>query len=303
LASAVTLYTTDGNGADHYVSENAPDSIRARDHRLFVRRSNTEHQISFIRFDLSSITETISDATIELSLLTTASFDLGLYGVNDDPSEVSAMWTPNTITYNNAPGTSPSDAPSTEPPYTTTLNLDLTKVTALGTYPIAGVAVDQVGETRSLNSAAIMDFINADTNGLVTFILTREPNGGATNQFRSSRPRSTDPPWRPTEHAPRIEITTGVVAQPGDFDGDGDVDGADFVAWQTNFPTASGATLAQGDADADGDVDGADFVVWQTNFPFTPGPGAAPVPEPRSCLLLAICGMLALVWSRTQSRP
>lgn len=57
---------------------------------------------------------------------------------------------------------------------------------------------------------------------------------------------------------------------PGDFDSDGDVDGADFVAWQTHFPTAAGATLATGDADADGDVDGADFVVWQTHFPTSP---------------------------------
>jgi hypothetical protein len=83
--------------------------------------------------------------------------------------------------------------------------------------------------------------------------------------------------------------TTGIIgvmsSQPGDFDGDGDVDGADFVAWQTNFPKASGATPGQGDADGDGDVDGADFVVWQTNFPFTPGPGASPVPEPATWLL------------------
>lgn len=75
---------------------------------------------------------------------------------------------------------------------------------------------------------------------------------------------------------------------PGDFDGDGDVDGADFVVWQTNFPASSGHTLATGDADNDGDVDGADFVVWQTHFPFTPGPGASPVPEPNSMLLIAI---------------
>jgi autotransporter-associated beta strand protein len=82
-------------------------------------------------------------------------------------------------------------------------------------------------------------------------------------------------------------------AHPGDFDSDGDVDGADFVAWQTNFPTAFGATLAQGDADGDGDVDGADFVVWQTNFPFTPGPGASPVPEP-GAVCLAICGLIGV---------
>jgi autotransporter-associated beta strand protein len=75
-------------------------------------------------------------------------------------------------------------------------------------------------------------------------------------------------------------------SHPGDFDSDGDVDGADFVAWQTNFPTATGATLAQGDADGDGDVDGADFVVWQTNFPFTPAPGTSPVPEPQAIVLV-----------------
>lgn len=77
------------------------------------------------------------------------------------------------------------------------------------------------------------------------------------------------------------------VAVPGDFDSDGDVDGADFVAWQTHFPMASGATLAQGDADGDGDVDGADFVVWQTYFPTAAGPGSSPVPEPTGFILIS----------------
>jgi hypothetical protein len=92
-----------------------------------------------------------------------------------------------------------------------------------------------------------------------------------------------------------FKVTAPVTAHAGDFDSDGDVDGADFVAWQTNFPKESGAVLAQGDADADGDVDGADFVVWQTNFPFTPGPGAAPVPEP-NVLVLGAIGALGLGW-------
>jgi hypothetical protein len=78
------------------------------------------------------------------------------------------------------------------------------------------------------------------------------------------------------------------VAIPGDFDADGDVDGADFVAWQTNFPKAANAILAEGDADADGDVDGADFVVWQTNFPFTPSPGVTPIPEPSAFVMTGI---------------
>jgi fibronectin-binding autotransporter adhesin len=90
-----------------------------------------------------------------------------------------------------------------------------------------------------------------------------------------------------------LEVSYATTA--GDFDLDGDVDGADFVAWQANFPKLSGATISQGDADFDGDVDGADFVVWQTNFPFAPAPGAAPVPEPPAwSAMLVACGVLGL---------
>ncbi|MCC7085069.1 MAG: hypothetical protein IT427_08685 [Pirellulales bacterium] len=83
---------------------------------------------------------------------------------------------------------------------------------------------------------------------------------------------------------------------PGDFDSDGDVDGADFVAWQTNFPKANGGTLETGDADGDGDVDGADFVVWQTNFPFTPGLSAVAVPEPpgEATMVMLLAATIAL---------
>jgi hypothetical protein len=89
-------------------------------------------------------------------------------------------------------------------------------------------------------------------------------------------------------------INFGVTPVAGDFDGDGDVDGADFVVWQTHFPQESGATLNDGDGDNDGDVDGADFVIWQTNFPFPPSPGVAPVPEPAAWILLTIGGLIAL---------
>jgi hypothetical protein len=82
-----------------------------------------------------------------------------------------------------------------------------------------------------------------------------------------------------------LDAVPSPMSHPGDFDGDGDADGADFVAWQTNFPTVAGATLVQGDADGDGDVDGADFVAWQTSF--TTGPDVTSVPEPHSIPILA----------------
>jgi hypothetical protein len=103
--------------------------------------------------------------------------------------------------------------------------------------------------------------------------------------------------------AMRVDSLVATAAsQPGDFDGDSDVDGADFVAWQTNFPKAAAAVLSEGDADGDGDVDGADFVVWQTNFPFTPAGGTSPVPEPHAVILLALGGLLALFRRRLSRR-
>ncbi|NLF33021.1 MAG: hypothetical protein GX591_19315 [Planctomycetes bacterium] len=59
---------------------------------------------------------------------------------------------------------------------------------------------------------------------------------------------------------------TGSVCNPGDADGDGDVDLDDFVILKNNFGTATGATCAQGDFDGDGDVDLDDFVLLKNNF-------------------------------------
>lgn len=101
-----------------------------------------------------------------------------------------------------------------------------------------------------------------------------------------------------------FDVTVGPVvppAHPGDFNEDGSVDGADFVIWQTHFPTQGGAAPGDGDANADGNVDGSDFVVWQTSFPYSPpAPGTSQVPEPNS-LLLIIAGA-AMAWSSRKWR-
>ncbi|NLF32189.1 MAG: right-handed parallel beta-helix repeat-containing protein [Planctomycetes bacterium] len=56
-------------------------------------------------------------------------------------------------------------------------------------------------------------------------------------------------------------------AQPGDCDGDGDVDLDDFVIVKQNFGRSGvGAGAAEGDLDGDGDVDLDDFVVLKQHF-------------------------------------
>ncbi len=59
-------------------------------------------------------------------------------------------------------------------------------------------------------------------------------------------------------------VTNSVV--PGDFNGDGKVDGNDLPLWQAGYGMSLVADSVDGDADNDSDVDGADFLIWQRNF-------------------------------------
>jgi hypothetical protein len=84
-----------------------------------------------------------------------------------------------------------------------------------------------------------------------------------------------------------------------DFDGDGDVDGADFVTWQKNVGLAGAATLATGDANGDKNVTGADLTIWEAQFgpvvpPVAAAAGAVPEPATPSLVALATVGAIAL---------
>ena len=71
----------------------------------------------------------------------------------------------------------------------------------------------------------------------------------------------------------------------GDFNGDGDVDGDDYDAWQAAFGT-SGASLADGNDDQQ--VNAADYPVWRNSLGQTSASGAGDtsVAEPVSTLLV-----------------
>ena len=70
-----------------------------------------------------------------------------------------------------------------------------------------------------------------------------------------------------------------------DFNGDGVIDGSDFLAWQRGFSMTSGVELEHGDANGDGLVDAADLNAWNAAFgteaapPNVSAPATA-VPEP-----------------------
>lgn len=85
-----------------------------------------------------------------------------------------------------------------------------------------------------------------------------------------------------------------VAADDPDFDGDGDVDGSDFLTWQRNVGT--GSTQQAGDANNTGTVDGADLAVWRSQFGPAAAAAVAAIPEPTSVALtvLAAAALLSM---------
>jgi hypothetical protein len=167
-------------------------------------------------------------------------------------------------------------------------------------------------------------FTVGDDNGVNNLDLFLVPEGatnfepGALNTLRSVAEEqnvehifakvpangSYDIVVRQVDGGPGTEVEFGLawwIGNPfeltiqGDFDEDGDVDGADLTDWKNNFGTGPGA-----DADGDGDSDGNDFLAWQRNFGtgVPASPTAAAVPEP-SVWALAALGLPLLLRRRS----
>jgi hypothetical protein len=60
-------------------------------------------------------------------------------------------------------------------------------------------------------------------------------------------------------------------ANTGDFDGDSDADGSDFLTWQRNLGRSGTGTRALGDANGDTNVNATDLAFWRRQFGETLG--------------------------------
>jgi hypothetical protein len=61
-------------------------------------------------------------------------------------------------------------------------------------------------------------------------------------------------------------VTPEVIEVHADFDGDLNVNGADFLAWQRGLGKKTGAQRSEGDSNADGDVDANDLAEWMRTY-------------------------------------
>jgi prepilin-type N-terminal cleavage/methylation domain-containing protein len=121
-----------------------------------------------------------------------------------------------------------------------------------------------------------------------------QPGGGALPypQWYMSETIGPDAFYHGTPPKLTIDYTTGPAGEPGDFDGDLEVDGNDFLKWQRQLGAAVNP------------LDAGDLADWRGNYGTPVIPAAAAVPEPASAALaaLALGGVVAVCRQSRQGK-
>jgi hypothetical protein len=107
-----------------------------------------------------------------------------------------------------------------------------------------------------------------------------------------------------------VDATTALLSvidasQPNaDFNADGTVDGADFLAWQRGFALTGQTSNVNGDANADGLVNAAELPAWQSQFGAAESLSLAnaTVPEPTVGWVLAPTLLVSIAGQRRSRR-
>src|SRR5690606_30170352 len=130
----------------------------------------------------------------------------------------------------------------------------------------------------------------------------RQNNSTSQTTFASKEATSlaSGSPVDAGTYAPRLNIEA-LWNWEADFNDDNVVDALDLQFWKNSYGVAADARKLQGDADGDGDVDGSDFMLWQRQF--TAGGMAAEniaIPEPSSACLVVLVIATYAVRARTR---
>ena len=174
-ATPTTIGTYEGNGADLSIRGGAFATGNHGTNLLRVRNAANlgDARKLYMRFDLSKLAtpaKNATDASVTLQLLPAEGnsppdkvWTFDVFGLNDGLPEEN--WGEYTATWNDAPVSDPKS------PVALTTN----KVTPLGQFTIVGKGKE--GDKIVFSSPAMTKFLQADTNGLATFIVTRREQG------------------------------------------------------------------------------------------------------------------------------
>lgn len=216
VLAQTTITTNDGtDGVSGFVQQNDVGSFGGAQWHVKNAGTTTTRK-AYIRFDTSGITESVSAASFDLvvSLIASGIGDtdqvINVYGITDETLD---NWDPATTTWSNAPA---NDTGSK-------FAADLTKADLLGTIVLDfnGDKAAPVGTVVGLSDQALANFLNTDTNGLVTFILGRtvNPRDGDNLLFAGDTHGTLAPPSLsitsgPDEIAPTLVRTSPAHDEP-----------------------------------------------------------------------------------------
>jgi len=189
------ISTAYGRGKDSYIQSETKKRNFGRDPFFRVKHSGIVSNLDrkgYVGFDLEKFDKkAIQDAELVLSIEPS---DLGfaslvpdstfsIYGLVDEKED---HWNEMQIEWQDAPGHLP-DQPELNKP-------DMTKVVKLGEIQVAQGSLG----SRVLHNKALVDFLQEDTNGLVTFIICRETaemdRDGLVHAFATKESRNNTPP-------------------------------------------------------------------------------------------------------------
>ncbi len=163
--AAAMITTATGKGADTYVANDekiAPTKSQGGAKMAEVRQLNgtpSRSRITYLRFDLSSVSGDKSGATLTLSMYKAANRarPLTVYGLTDGEDD---RWPESTMSYSTAPGLKSASLGSS--------SIDGGKLTKLGTIAFAE---QDKSKTSSTTDLPLDGFLKSDTNGLITLVL------------------------------------------------------------------------------------------------------------------------------------
>jgi hypothetical protein len=267
--------------ADTNVEEHTPDSDDTTQPRIQVRSravadSGRQHY-GYVQFDLSFVDAAINQAAFSLTLqssLAMAAGDNQVYGLNDIAGNTPQDWT--NLTYNTTGNELGKDGDPTTQNLGTFGTTGAEQLWDIGDLPeITGVENESISIDGTTNPE-LLNFLNSRAGGFATLILVQDDMLDGELLFNSVEDEES---LRPMLNLPEFE---GPLT--GDFNGDLNVDAADYVTWRTGFLT---------------DYDEGDYTDWINHFGEFRSQGsgavgaATSIPEPASMLLMIISGLFA----------
>ena len=204
------ITTADGNGADTYTTEHLPTENNGANSMIWARwstGSRNDHLV--LRFDLAGLTgQVVNQATLKLAKYRdTDAGPVDIYVVNDGAAgDALEDWSEMNLTYNNAPWVNQDGSIDDS-------DLDMTVLTKIeDNVDTTGVKGERLVFSES---AALLDALTNDSNGLVTFVITGEStDSGSTDQFASQEATALDgglPSGLAGDFAPVLELSLSPV--------------------------------------------------------------------------------------------